>query len=188
MYYSKVNLTINHDWARTKSMMKNLLALRNKVDPEEYGSSDHYNLKSLGTVSDHRCSKEWNRVAGPSINGTMPWLQNMIKTFSPLNPDEGCISYLNGVGAGHIDLPENKTALNYIFDNSDELAYTWIEYDGDKQTYSSEVGSAWLLDTQQMHGIENAGERWTLSIHFNSDYSTVCAWFKEHPELVFGDK
>ena len=169
-------------------MMKNLLALRDRVSPEEYGSSDHYDLKSLGTISDHRYSKEWHRVAGSAINRTIPWLQNMIELFAPLNPDEGCISYLNGSGTAHIDLPENKTALNYIFDNSDKSAYTWVEHDGDKQTYSSEIESAWLLDTQKMHGIENAGERWTLSIHFDSDYNTVCAWFKEHPNLVFGDK
>lgn len=188
MYYSKVNLTINHNWANTQSVMKRLMKLQDNVEPIEFGSSDHYDLKSLGTISDHRYSKEWHRFAGPSINKTMPWLSSMIELFSPLSPDDGCISYLNGPGGAHIDLPENKTALNYIFDNSDELAYTWIECDSDTQRYSSEAGSAWLLDTQKMHGIENAGERWTLSIHFNSDYTTVCAWFKEHPDLVFGDK
>lgn len=185
---NKVDVTIHHNWDKTKSMMKRLMQLQSSIDPEDHGSSNHYDLKSLGTISDHRYSKEWHRFAGPSINKTMPWLSSMLELFSPLYPDEGCISYLNGPGGAHIDLPENKTALNYIFDNSDKLAYTWVEHNGTKQTYSSEIGSAWLLDTQKMHGIENAGERWTLSIHFNSDYDTVCAWFKEHPTLMFGDK
>lgn len=167
--------------------MQQIVELRNKVTPTEFGSANHYDLKSLGIISKQIDSKQWYRLSGKAINGTMPWLTDLLEILSPLNPDDGSVSYMNGDGAAHIDQDAYKSALNYIFDNTDDLAYTWIEHDGTRYTYDSKVGDAWLLDTHKLHGIKNTGERWTLSIHFNCDYETVKQWFENSPKLVFGE-
>jgi hypothetical protein len=117
----------------------------------------------------------------------MPWLSGMLDKMSELNPDDGAISYMIGEGAGHIDAPHMKAALNYIFYNTDKTACTWVLLDANKETYPSDVNTAWLLDTQQLHGISNTGERWALSIHFNAEYNLVKEWFDNHPNLIFGN-
>lgn len=184
--YQQVQLTINHDWTKTKSVVNNIISIdRTKLEQESYGQSEHYSLKSLGVLSVHSLSNCWYRVVGPVVNRTMPWLTELLDTMKELNPDDGAISYMIGNGGEHIDLPHMSTALNYIFDNTDALAYTWVNNVG-KETYSSDIGTAWILNTQLPHGIVNNGNRWALSIHFDQDYNTVAEWFNRHPNLIFG--
>lgn len=181
-----INLVLHHDWTRTKTAMYRLLNLESRTNPIQFGDADHYELGSLGTISKHRPSKNWYRFSGPAITATIPWLSTMLDTMRELNPDDGAISYLRGNGASHVDLAHLRTALNYVFDNSDEQAFTWIQSDSNRETYASDVGQAWLLNTQLPHGITNNGERWTLSIHFNADYDRVATWFDKRPGLEFG--
>ena len=188
MSFTKVELTIDHDWQSTIDMAKKLLSIKsNSTSVTDFGNSKHYDLKSLGVISDHSLSPSWYRFSGPLINKTMPWLGKMLLMFKELNPDDGCISYMLGHGGDHIDIPEARTALNYIFYNSDSSAYTWsIDDRENKNSYPSDINTAWLLDTQQLHGVANTGERWTLSIHFNCEYEKVSAWFNKHNNLIFG--
>jgi hypothetical protein len=183
-----IDITINHDWDKTILATQKLLSLKSAGSISDYGNSVHYDLKSLGTISEHKPSGAWFRVASPVINKTMPWLDDFLNKMEELNPDEGAISYLHGKGAAHIDLPHMQTSLNYIFKNSDSTAHTWIESDNIKDVYPSQLNTAWLLDTQKLHGIENDGHRWTLTIHFNTEYDVVCKWFEKHPKLIFEHK
>lgn len=185
-YSQPIDLAIQHDWERTKTVMNQLLALEARVQPSRYGDADHYELKALGTISKHRPSDSWYRFSGVAITTTMPWLPNMLTAMRDLHPDDVCISRLRGEGAAHVDLPHLRTALNYVFGNDDDQAFTWVGPEHARETYASDVDTAWLLDTQVPHGITNDGERWTLSIHFNADYDQVAAWFAERPGLRFG--
>ena len=187
-FCQRIPLTINHDWTNTKTVMEKLLKLKDNADVSEYGYSDHYDLKTLGCISVHKLSTSWFRLAGPAINRTMPWLDSMLEMMQELQPDDGCISYLDGNGGEHVDLPKMKTALNYIFDNTDDLAYTRVNNNNIIEQYSSELNTAWLLNAQVPHSIVNQGKRWTLSIHFDCEYNTVLDWFNRHPDLIFGSK
>ena len=149
--------------------------------------SDHYSLGGLGSISKHRPSKAWYRLASPVINKSIPWLDTLLNDMVELNPDEGAISYMDGIGGEHIDLPDWPTAINYIFYNTDDTAYSWVTDSTVQETYPSVVNTAWLLNTQQLHGIKNAGERWALSIHFNDKYQKVKEWFDNHPNLKYGN-
>ena len=188
MSFKKVELTIVHDWQGTMNTAKKLLSIKlNSTSVTDFGNSKHYDLKSLGVISDHSLSPSWHRFSGPVINKTMPWLEKMLYMFKELNPDDGCISYMLGTGGEHVDIPEAKTSLNYIFYNSDSSAYTWSIDDGEnKKSYPSDINTAWLLDTQKLHGITNTGERWALSIHFNCEYEKVSSWFNKYNNLIFG--
>ena len=188
MSFAKVELKIEHDWQSTIDMAKKLLSIKlNSSSVTDFGNSKHYDLKSLGVISDHSLSPSWHRFSGPMINKTLPWLEKMLDIFKELNPDDGCISYMIGSGGEHIDIPEAKTALNYIFYNTDPCAYTWIVEDTEnKKSYPSDINTAWLLNTQKPHGVDNKGERWALSIHFNCGYEKANTWFSEHNNLIFG--
>jgi hypothetical protein len=187
--FSRVSLTIEHDWKTTIDKFHKLSKLeKNSIESYSYGNSQHFELGSLGNISKHTPSDHWYRLSGIVLHKTMPWLTDMLSLMKEIKPNDGEISYIKGNGAAHIDLPHMQTALNYIFYNSDSSAYTWVEHDGKKEKYISEVNTAWLLDTQKTHGIENSGDRWTLSIHFNTDYKTAREWFNDHPNLQFGNK
>lgn len=182
----QVNLRIIHDWGKTKKVFDQLTLLESKVNLEEYGASDHYDLKSLGTISKHRPSNNWYRLSGPAINNTMPWLRSALDLMKELEPDDGAISKLVGNGAEHTDLPQLKSAVNYIFDNSDKSAYTIVKGAECDITYPSKINTAWILNTQAPHQIVNNGTRWTLSIHFGADFDVVNDWFNCNNNLVFG--
>lgn len=186
--YQQVALIINHDWSTTVDRAKKLLSLKKYQKPEEFGVSDHYSLKSMGNISEHRPSKSWFRVSSYLVNQTMPWLDKLLETMKELEPDDSAISLLTGDATGHVDLPHLPSALNYIFHSTDPNAYTWIRNNNQTQTHPSTVGSAWIIDTQQEHGIVNTGLRYTLNIHFGVDYAAVKQWFdKQNPEtLTFG--
>jgi hypothetical protein len=185
-YCHKVNLTINHDWTPTKTLVTKLLALEDSAIVESYGDADHYLLGKLGTISKHKVSKQWLRLSSPVVNKSIPWLTTMLERMTELKPDDGAISFMTGNGGEHIDFPHLQTALNFIITNTDPAAYTWVKDDTHCETYPSNVNTAWLLNTQKLHGIQNSGERWSLSIHFNTDYFVVKEWFDKHPNLVFG--
>lgn len=188
MFCRSIDLTINHNWAPTLNAVKKLLDLEPNAHCYDYGNAKHYDLKSLGTISKQVYSESWRRISSPVLKKSLPWLDDFLLTMAELKPDDGALSLMIGQGAGHVDWPHMQTALNYIIDNTDENAYTWVE-DGDtRETYPSTVNTAWLLNTQKLHGIENKGIRWSLSIHFNQDYSVVSKWFDEHPNLIFGNK
>jgi hypothetical protein len=182
-YCQKLDLKIEHDWNTTIAQTLRLLELEDRAAVETVGASDHYVLGSLGTISKHNPSKSWYRLASPVINRSMPWLDAWLESMAELEPDDGCISFLRGNAQEHVDVPEMKTALNFIITNTDPDAVTWIQDGDDYETYPSEVNTAWLINTQKLHGIKNSGERWSLSIHFNADYATVKNWFDNHANL-----
>jgi hypothetical protein len=189
LYCQQVNVKIDHDWSRTKTMVTKMLALESQVaESESYGAADHYDLRSLGTISKHTTSKSWYRLSSPVVNKTMPWLPELFDTLKELKPDDGSISVMQGNGAEHIDWPHLQTALNFVIENTDPAAYTWVRHEDHYESYPSVANSAWILDTQKLHGISNAGERWTLSIHFNTDYELVKQWFNANPNLEFGQQ
>lgn len=183
--FRQVNLTIDHNWAVTKQLVEKLLKLESHSSPEAYGDSDHYSLNSLGTISRHKASKSWYRVAGHTVNHTMPWLARMLELMKELDPDDGCISKSVGNGARHVDFPQMRAAVNYIFDNTDENAYTNVISDHGEFRYPSVVNTSWILNTQIPHEIISNGIRWTLSIHFDADYEQVQQWFERNDNLVF---
>jgi hypothetical protein len=186
-YCQKLDLTIQQDWNAIIDQTLRLLALEEKASSETVGASDHYLLGQLGTISKHNPSKSWYRVASPVVNRSMPWLVDWLDSMSELKPDDSCISFLRGNGKEHIDVPEMKTALNFIIANTDSEAFTWIRDGEIYETYPSKVNTAWLIDTQKLHGIENVGERWSLSIHFNEEYEVVKSWFDNRPNLKYGN-
>lgn len=187
-FYQSVPLIIHHDWQPTISRMEKLLTLEKHAKSEVYGTADHYLMKSLGTLSKHWDSKSWYRFAGPAINQTMPWINELLSYMSELCPDEGCISFLNGDGGAHIDLETDPSALNYIFHSTDPEAHTWLNDSNTTETHPSTVGSAWIIDTQKEHAVVNSGTRYSLSIHFKVDYQTVKRWFDNQTQnnLTFG--
>lgn len=188
-YCQQVDLKIEHDWGQTKKVSKNLIGLESRAETKSmYGNSEHLTIGNLGVLSKHEPSESWYRIASPVVNKTMPWLAKMLDLFAELKPDDGAISLMCGSGAEHIDLPHMQSALNFIFDNTDNNAYTWVEYDDHFEQYPSIINTAWILDTQKPHGITNTGERWALSIHFNTDYHIVKNWFEQHPQLIFGKR
>ncbi len=183
----QVDLRIHHSWDQTKKVSKKLINLESRSEiASMYGNSEHIKLGNMGVLSKHELSESWYRIASPIVNSTMPWLSDMLDAMSILKPDDGVISLMNGIGAEHIDLPHMQTALNFIFDNSDDTAYTWVKDHEHYEQYPSVINTAWILDTQKLHGIVNKGERWALSIHFNTDYAIVKDWFDKHPQLIFG--
>jgi hypothetical protein len=186
-YCHKVNLEINQDWAPILARTNKMFALEDKAKIEPFGDADHYVLGSMGTISKHKLSKKWYRLTSPIINKSMPWVDAMLTSMEKLKPDDGCISYLNGSGGQHIDFPHLPTSLNFIISSTDTSAFTWVQDDDTYETYPSEVNTAWLLNTQKTHGIENSGERWCFSIHFGEPYHTVKEWFDAHPNLKYGN-
>jgi hypothetical protein len=186
--FQQVPIIINHNWEHTKALARRLFELKEHGDASDFGNSTHYDFAHLGTLSDHKLSKNWYRVAGPAISKTMPWLPELLDTMKELNPDDGAISYLNGDGAEHTDVPSNASALNYVIDSTDDTAYTWVKIGNNVFTYPSDKSSAWILNTQIPHGISNAGIRWTLSIHFDCEYNQLSDWFESRGQLIFGDK
>ena len=188
MYFQQVPVLINHDWLRTKSIAQRLVQLKEQGSVLDFGNSVHYDLGPIGSISDHKLSARWFRVAGPNVRNTMPWLITMIEMMKDLQPDDGVISYLEGDGGLHTDNPEYPSAFNYIFDNEDQSAYTWVEADNQTFNYKSQVDTAWILNTQMPHGIKNNGKRWALSIHFKADYDTLKKWFDVQGKLIFGNK
>ena len=117
----------------------------------------------------------------------MPWLAKFLDDTSELKPDDGAISFLIGNAGGHVDIPENKSAVNYIFYNTDNTSYTWVTDNIIRETYPSQANTAWILDSHKLHGIVNNGERWTLSIHFHEEYQKIKEWFDQHPNLTYSN-
>jgi hypothetical protein len=187
-FYQAVPLVINHDWSVTIDRMQKFLALEKNAKMEPYGTADHFSLKSLGTLSKYWDSKSWYMFAGSGINQTMPWLGTMLSYMSELKPDNGAISFLDGEAGGHVDLSTDPAALNYIFYSTDPEANTWFQQADLYECHPSEIGSAWIIDTQIKHGVKNSGKRYSLSIHFGVDYPTVKNWFasKTQQDLTFG--
>lgn len=189
LYCQQVDLKIHHNWDHTIALVTKMLELEAQTtESESFGESEHFNLGNLGTISKHKISKEWYRFASPIVNKTMPWLAELLDQLKELKPDEGCISCLVGDGSEHIDMPDMQSALNFIFYNSDPTATTWVKDSEHSESYPSDINTAWILDTQKPHGINNSGERWSLSIHFNTDYHIVKEWFNNNPKLEFGEK
>ena len=185
--FQPVPLTIHHDWSLTINRMKKIMALEPKFTSSIFQEqSDHLDMKSLGNISRHRHSDCWYRLSGTAINATMPWLEDMLSVMKDIKPDGGCISFLQGNGGAHIDVPEFPSALNYVFYSTDPDAHTWFKNDDKLETHSSAVDSVWLINTQVEHGIANTGIRYSLSIHFEKDYNTVLDWFNSRPHLTFG--
>jgi hypothetical protein len=183
-----VPLVIHHDWTQTINRMKKLLPLKEHTKSESHGNATHFLMKSLGTLSEHQDSKSWYRFAGSSIEQTMPWIDDLLSHMRELDPDDSCISFLDGTAAAHVDLSDIPSALNYIFYNTDTNAHTWLRDGSITETYPSTVGSAWIIDTQKEHGIVNDGIRYSLSIHFKADYQTTKKWFDNQTQssLTFG--
>lgn len=180
-------ITIHHDWEPTVQRMKKLISLKSNFTPEVFGKqADHYCMKALGTLSVHHHSEYWYKFSGPSINATMPWLKDLLLAMQDLEPDDGCISFLQGAAGGHVDLSDWKSALNYIFYSTDPTAYTWLKDNDQIEQHPSTVGSGWIIDTQKEHGVSNNGTRYNLSIHFKKDYDTVIDWFNSQHNLTFG--
>ena len=179
---------IHHDWIQTIDRVKKLLPLTEHVKSERHGNATHFLMKSLGTISEHWDSKSWYRVAGPSVEQTMPWIHDLLSCMAELQPDDSCISILDGAAESHIDLPEIPSALNYIFYTTDSEAHTWLKDGSVIETHPSTVGSAWIIDTQKEHGVVNNGIRYSLSIHFKADYQTIKQWFNSQTQssLTFG--
>lgn len=186
--HQEVPLIINHDWTLTIAKMKKLLSLKKHSSAEAYGAAKHYQMSSMGTLSEHSDSESWYRFSGNAVNQTMPWIKDLLERMQELQPDDGAISFLNGSAAGHIDLSTTPSALNYIFYSTDPDAHTWLNNGVDVETHSSNVGTAWIIDTQKEHGVANNGVRYSLSIHFKADYQTVKAWFDKQTQssLTFG--
>jgi hypothetical protein len=115
----------------------------------------------------------------------MPWLSQLLELMKNLKPDDGHISKVTGLGARHVDLPQLKSALNYIFDNEDDSAYTSVFDNQEVFTYPSTTSSAWILNSQIPHQVVNNGIRWTLSIHFGVEYEVVSNWFYQNSNLTF---
>lgn len=186
--FKSVPLVINHDWASTVARMNKLLPLQKHCKVEEYGTADHYIMNSLGTLSKQWDSKSWYKFAGPAINSTMPWIEQLLTYISELRPNDGGISFLDDHGAAHYDLPSDPSALIYIVHNTDPDAYTWFKNENQVESYPSIVGSAWIINTQVEHGIWNQGTRYALSIHFKEPYEIVKKWFqdKTQQDLTFG--
>ena len=194
-YFQRVPLGINHNWEVTILAAKKMLSLEPHAKSigtyppaaGEFGS-EHFDLKSFGTISKNYKSPKWYRLAGPLISRSMePWLSSMLKEMQSLEPDEGAISFLPTDGSEHVDQAKDLSALNYIFYNTDPDAYTYVSKNGFYGIYPSEVGEAWILDATTSHGIKNIGERWTLSIHFAAPYQDLKSWFDQRSakQLMF---
>jgi hypothetical protein len=187
-YFQQMPLTIHHEWPKTIAVATKLLAMEHHVSCVNFPPNDHtkgsahYDLGVLGVLSKHHASQKWYRIAGPVINKTMPWINDLLDTIKELSPDNGAISFLRGDGAMHIDQPKEKSALNYIFYNTDPLAHTYV---GDEH-YASVVGDAWILDSTVPHGIKNNGDRWSLSIHFAAPYNELRSWAESNENLIYG--
>lgn len=183
MYFQQVPIIINHDWEPTIRLSRKIMKYESIVDPVPYPpdageeGSAHYDLKGIGALSKNYKSPLWYRIVGSQINRTMPWLSSLLTNLESLGPDDGAISFLTGPGAEHVDQPKDKSALNYIFYNTDPDAFTYVRNNDYYGTYPSVVGQAWILDATVPHGISNTGERWNLSIHFSASYTELVNWF-----------
>ena len=184
-YHQTVDIQIQHDWTKTMDITRKVLSLKDSVEEStKFGYSDHYDLGQLGNISDHRLSESWYRISSRLIRNTMPWLPSLLDALKELGPDQGDISYLSGDAGGHIDQKTTPSALNYIFYNTDPDAHTWIrDESGYEEIYPSIINTSVILNAHVPHGIKNNGDRWALSIHFNSDYETTKQWFNRNPLL-----
>jgi hypothetical protein len=184
-----IDLQINQNWAKIKSLTQKMINLHGpKYFSKRIGNGDFYDMGVLGSLIKHNNCNGWYKVTGSVIENNIPWLASFRKTLQEIKPDDIVISYMIGDGTEHIDQDYAPTSLIYIFDNSDPFAYTYVK-DNDKiEKFNSIINTAWILDTQKLHGIINTGHRWALNVHFNKDYQTVKDWFQRNPGLVFGDK
>jgi hypothetical protein len=80
------------------------------------------------------------------------------------------------------DLP-GQCRINYIIAGED--AVTFVDNDGQIESYRSIPGTAWLLDTTKLHWVKNSSRRHLFQLTFYQPYQTVLNWFNQHPQLIY---
>ena len=194
----QVDLVISHDWSKTVSLY-NLIykkwiqdELPGKKWVEEYHTyqfdfSSYGSLVSLDSITDKE--KTAGMLNGPIVESTLPWIKNLKKDLSSLNLVAVAFYETQGSIHRHKDglLSDQKDKghcrLNYIV--TDCEAVTYVDSDGVIDHYPSIANTAWLLNTQKEHWVENQTKRHLFQLTFNQPYEEVREWFQQRGPLRY---
>lgn len=179
----QINLKINQDWSKVIAGLNyaiNLVQTGSDRVTKSYKYSDyghHYELGNAGTLAHvTNGSSYWYNFNGPLLLGMLPWANQLMQDLQPMNPTFITINKLIGNGSEHVDQPGQNTGLNYFINTTKSVTYC---KDGElEESYPSVQDTAWILDIQKKHKIENLDTRIWFNLRFQADFKTCQEFFK----------
>jgi hypothetical protein len=198
---SKIDLFIDHDWTDLISAYNAVRekwisgTLRDKKWVDEYQTYQFDfgafgSLISLDSISDQQNSA--SMLNGKIVESFLPWIKQMKHDFMEIDLIAVTFFETKGPIKRHADgVVKNENfkghcRLNYII--TDCEAITYVDNNGKIESYPSHSGTAWLLDTQKPHWVENSDTRHLFQLSFNRPYHEVLAWFRSNPKFYYGNQ
>ena len=192
-----VDLTISQDWSKLITLFDSLRTrwqndqLENGVYVEESGDY-HYRFGNTGCFTTLNCvtknAMNSALLSGAIVDSQLPWIRKLQQDFAPLTIANVDISGMTGSFDPHVDRRPNyngpQCRINYMLNETSAVTYAQ-GLDG-VESYPGHVYTAWLLDTEKTHWVDNSESRYIFQINFEESYNTVSQWLDQHPGLVYG--
>jgi hypothetical protein len=196
---ARIDFTITQDWSKLIQAYENIKqkwqsgGLKNKKWIKEYNTEQfdfgaYGSLVSLDSISDTPYSAAM--LNGIIVVSLLPWAKQLQKDLEELDITAMTFFETQGPINPHKDGVikdsdyEGHCRLNYIITDCD--AVTYVDNDGEIESYPSKAGTAWLLNTQKQHWVDNQGTRHLFQVAFNKPFDKVLAWFNSRPALHYG--
>lgn len=178
----QVNVKINQDWTNVIAGLNHAIELvqsgSNRIT-KSYKYSDyghHYELGNAGTLAHvTNGSSYWYNFNGPLLIGMLPWVSKLMTDLQPICPTFITINKLVGNGAEHVDQPGQNTGFNYFINTTRSITYCKDE--NVEESYPSIQDTAWILNIQKKHRIENADTRIWFNLRFHENFANCQKFF-----------
>lgn len=198
---SRIDFYIDQDWSKLISAYDTIRKqwisgdLKGQKWVEEY-QTYQYNFGSFGSlVSLDSISEQENSAAmlnGQIVESFLPWIKQLKQDMSEVDLIAITFFETNGPIKKHVDGVikdhnfKGHCRLNYVISDCD--AVTYVDNNGTIESYPSQSATAWLLDTQKPHWVENHSTRHLFQLAFNRPYREVLDWFRSKPKFHYGSK
>lgn len=152
-----------------------------------------FSMGDLGSISENRTLTDgspWRTWTGLLLERRLSWAKSLIQSAK-----QNDINFVNFAYSRHLSYisshVDGKTTvekcnehcnLNFVVKSDDPNAYTWSCDQTEK--YHCRPGTAWLLETNSIHGVENHGVRDIFQIKFHSNFLRVKTWLDNNTELL----
>jgi len=199
MTISKINLTIEQDWApviqkfeHIKNLLKSYPTEKAKWIPGynefryDFGQSGSFFF--FDTITEHK--KYAGVLSGLLLANVLPWISQLQTDLAELKLASTAIQGSVGGLAKHRDGQDSiettkHCKINYIIDNYTDITYS-EDTDGNISNYPSIKNTAWLIDTTEYHWVEhNTGPRYIFQLTFHQSYKEVAEWFSIREPLIY---
>lgn len=210
MLYQVKNSTLltEFDWERTQYIFQELWNLVSAGDMKDrfYYDEDYkantYSLGNYGGVIENFSltrGSPWITWTGPLLESVIPWttdlknkLQNSGLDFVNFTYTRHLVDidkHIDGKSKSErIDIlnsGQGHCNINYMIYCENPDSYTYVEDEkGNRSTYQSTPGTAWLLQTDVPHGVVNKGRREAFQIKFHSSFDKVKHWLEKNPDFL----